>query len=76
VTKFDVTGACVDMMNEPEENDFKHKVRLTAYPTCELGGIVRAYLGPAACLPPQPQFAGTGAPETHRHVTKMIQECN
>jgi len=32
--KFDVAGTCVDMMNEPEENDFKHKVRLTAYPTC------------------------------------------
>ena len=26
--KFDVAGNCVDMMNEPEENDFKHKVRL------------------------------------------------
>jgi len=25
--KFDVAGTCVDMMNEPEENDFKHKVR-------------------------------------------------
>ena len=45
--KFDVSGTCIDMMNEPEENDFKHKVRLTAYPTCELGGIVWAYLGPA-----------------------------
>src|SRR6201995_1962697 len=45
--KFDVTGACIDMMNEPEEHDFKHKSRATAYPTCELGGIVWAYLGPA-----------------------------
>ena len=45
--KFDVDGACVDMMNEPEEYDFKHKVRITAYPTCELGGIVWAYMGPA-----------------------------
>src|SRR5580704_5874768 len=25
--KFDVTGSCVDMMNEPEEYDFKHKVQ-------------------------------------------------
>ena len=41
--KFDVAGTCVDMMNEPEEYDFKHKVRITAYPTCELGGIVWAY---------------------------------
>ena len=31
--KFDVAGTCIDMMNEPEEYDFKHKVRVTAYPT-------------------------------------------
>lgn len=74
--KFDVAGACVDMMNEPEEHDFKHKVRTTAYPTCELGGIVWAYLGPPERLPPLPRFAWTQAPETHRHVTKVIQECN
>jgi phthalate 4,5-dioxygenase len=74
--KFDVSGACIDMMNEPPENDFKHKVRLTAYPTCELGGIVWAYLGPAERMPPVPKFAWTQAPETHRHVTKVIQECN
>src|SRR5262249_32279885 len=74
--KFDVSGACVDMMNEPEEYDFKHKVRMTAYPTCELGGIVWAYLGPAERIPPLPKFAWTQAPEASRHVTKVIEECN
>ncbi len=74
--KFDVAGNCVDMMNEPEEYDFKHKVRMTAYPTCELGGIVWAYLGPAEKMPPVPKFAWTQAPEAHRHVTKVIEECN
>jgi phthalate 4,5-dioxygenase len=74
--KFDVAGTCVDMMNEPEENDFKHKVRLTAYPTCELGDIVWAYLGPVEHMPPLPKFAWTQSPESHRHVTKVIQECN
>ena len=74
--KFDVTGACVDMMNEPEEYDFKHKVRTTAYPTCELGGIVWAYLGPAEYTPPIPSFAWAHAPEAHRHVTKVVEECN
>jgi phthalate 4,5-dioxygenase len=74
--KFDVDGACVDMMNEPEENDFKHKVQLTAYPTCELGGVVWAYLGPAQHVPPLPEFAWTAASETHLHVTKVIQDCN
>ena len=60
--KFDVTGACVDMMNEPEEYDFKHKVRVTAYPTCELGGIVWTYMGPAEKIPPLPKFAWTRHP--------------
>ncbi|MEA2777384.1 MAG: phthalate 4,5-dioxygenase, partial [Acetobacteraceae bacterium] len=44
--KFDTDGQCLEMMNEPAENDFSHKVRATSYPTCELGGIVWAYLGP------------------------------
>ena len=70
------TGSCTDMMNEPEEYDFKHKVRTTAYPTCELGGIVWAYMGPAEQIPPLPKFAWTQAPEANRHVTKVIEECN
>jgi phthalate 4,5-dioxygenase len=74
--KFDVTGACTDMMNEPEENDFKHKIHTKAYPTVELGGIVWAYMGPAEKMPPAPKFAWTQVPEKRRHVTKVIQECN
>ena len=74
--KFDVAGNCIDMMNEPEEYDFKHKVRITAYPTCELGGVVWAYMGPAEKMPPLPKFAWTLAPEANRHVTKVIEECN
>src|ERR1041384_1218025 len=45
--KFDVAGACIDMPNEPPESNFKNKVRATAYPCIERGGIVWAYLGPA-----------------------------
>ncbi|HYU13384.1 MAG TPA: hypothetical protein VEK82_12465, partial [Stellaceae bacterium] len=52
------------------------KVHLTAYPTCELGGIVWAYLGPAEKMPPLPKFAWTQVPEERRHVTKVIEECN
>lgn len=74
--KFDVEGHCVDMMNEPAENDFKHKIRTQAYPTVEAGGIIWAYMGPPEHRPPEPNFLWTQAPETHRHVTKVIQECN
>ena len=74
--KFDVTGQCTEMMNEPAEHDFSHKLRTTAYPTAELGGVIWAYLGPAERMPPLPKFAWTQAPESHRHVTKVIQDCN
>src|SRR5437667_176684 len=46
--KFDVDGRCVDMLNEPEELSFAHKIRTGAYPTVEAGGIIWAFLGPAA----------------------------
>ena len=74
--KFDVDGSCVDMMNEPEELHFKNKVHATSYPTVEVGGIIWAYMGPPELQPPPPKFAWTQVPETHRHVTKVIQECN
>lgn len=74
--KFDVDGQCIDMMNEPDNYDFRHKVRLSSYPTVELGGIVWAYMGPAGRRPPEPRFAWTQAPEAHRHVNKTWEECN
>src|SRR5229473_5500448 len=35
--KFDVSGGCVDMMNEPEVLGFKAKIRTTSYPVTEVG---------------------------------------
>ena len=74
--KFDTDGQCTEMMNEPAETDFSPKIRATSYPTCELGGIVWAYMGPPGQMPAPPKFAWTQAPESHRHVTKVIEECN
>jgi len=54
--KFDVTGACVDMPNEPSECNFKHKIRQTAYLTREAGGVIWAYLGPQATMPELPRL--------------------
>src|SRR5438874_13189152 len=56
--KFDVDGNCIDMPNEPAESDFKHKIKATAYPTKERGGIVWAYLGPRKTPPPLPDLEG------------------
>jgi phthalate 4,5-dioxygenase len=54
--KFDVTGQCVDMPSEPIESPYKSKVRATAYPCVERGGLIWAYLGPRATPPPLPDL--------------------
>lgn len=74
--KFDVDGNCLDMMNEPPGSDFHTKVKITAYPTLEQGGVVWAYLGAPGRQPPPPNFEWTQAPETHRRVSKNWQVCN
>ena len=74
--KFDVSGQCVNMMNEPEQFDFAHKVLAVSYPVHEVAGVVWAYLGPADKRPPPPLFAWTQVREEHRHVNKTWEECN
>jgi phenylpropionate dioxygenase-like ring-hydroxylating dioxygenase large terminal subunit len=54
--KFDVSGKCVDMPNEPAESNFKDKVRAIAYPTQERNGMVWVYMGPRETLPPLPDI--------------------
>jgi phenylpropionate dioxygenase-like ring-hydroxylating dioxygenase large terminal subunit len=74
--KFDVDGNCVDMPSEPPGSNFKHKVKATAYPCLERGGLVWAYMGPAAQRPAFPEIEWAHLPEAQRHVTRHIQECN
>src|SRR3989475_3950010 len=64
------------MMNERKELTFKNKSRQPSSPTVELGGLIWAYMGPPELEPPLPKFAWTQSPATHRHVSKVIEECN
>src|SRR5499426_2313601 len=52
--KFDVAGSCVDMPNEPAENNFKDKIRTKSYPTMEQGGVIWTYMGPPEKRPESP----------------------
>jgi phenylpropionate dioxygenase-like ring-hydroxylating dioxygenase large terminal subunit len=61
-------------MNEPRK--FNDRVKITAYPTLEMGGVIWAYMGPADKKPAPPAFELTQVPETHRYMTKVWQECN
>jgi phthalate 4,5-dioxygenase oxygenase subunit len=74
--KFDVTGACVDMPNEPPDLRFESKVRLTAYPAVDQAGIIWTYMGPPDKQPPVPDMEWMRVPDTHRFVSKTREECN
>jgi phenylpropionate dioxygenase-like ring-hydroxylating dioxygenase large terminal subunit len=72
--KFDVTGKCVDMPLEPPESDYKDKVRATAYPTREQGGIVWAYMGERTTPPPLPDLEAINLGNVKS--TLAMRECN
>jgi phthalate 4,5-dioxygenase oxygenase subunit len=74
--KFDASGQCIDMPNEPAESDFKTKVQAGAYPTVEKAGIIWTYMGPAAKRPPEPNLEWMRAPEGYCYVSKSYQNCN
>jgi phthalate 4,5-dioxygenase oxygenase subunit len=74
--KVDADGNCVDMPNEPEESNFKTKVKTIAYPTYEKAGIVWTYMGPDLEVPPVPDFEWMRASETHRLVSKSFEAAN
>jgi phthalate 4,5-dioxygenase len=73
--KFDVAGQCIDMPTEASNGSYKSKIRLTAYSTIELGGVVWAYLGPGS-PPALPKFEWTQLPPERLQVSRVWQECN
>ena len=74
--KYDVTGQCVDMPNEPEHSAFARKVRLKSYPLAERGGVLWTYMGPPASQPPLPEYEFATVAAAHSFVSKRQQECN
>ena len=74
--KYDVTGQCVDMPNEPEQSAFAKKVRLKSYPLVQRGSVLWTYMGPPASQPPLPEYEFATVPASHSFVSKRVQECN
>ena len=73
--KFGLDGRCLETPGEPNPN-FKNKIAVAAYPAREQGGIVWTYMGPRDHEPELPQLEWTLVPESHRFVTKRLQESN
>ncbi len=74
--KFDVEGNCMEIPSDPDKEDFRKSIKLTAYPLIKVGDILWTHMGDAANRPPEPawEFA-TVAPE-QTVSTKRLQECN
>jgi nitrite reductase/ring-hydroxylating ferredoxin subunit len=75
--KFDTSGACVDMPSEPTESDFKDRLRVKAYPTAEIGGMIWVYMGPPELQPTHPpEMPFTLVPQGERRGLKFLVEAN
>jgi phthalate 4,5-dioxygenase len=74
--KFDVSGACIDMPNEPAESDFRTKVKATAYPTRERNGIIWAYMGPRSVPPPLPDLEANMLGADNLVISIIHRPCN
>ena len=74
--KFNTKGDCVDMPSEPAESNFKDKVKIKAYPAEDWGGYIWAYMGPAESMPELPEVGWAMVPESHRKVSRRLQENN
>jgi phthalate 4,5-dioxygenase oxygenase subunit len=74
--KYDVKGQCVEIPSEPDESRFCEKVKLKSYPCVELGGVIWTYMGPPEHQPPLPEFEWALVPDSHRYLSKRVQENN
>jgi nitrite reductase/ring-hydroxylating ferredoxin subunit len=75
--KFDVDGNCIDMPNEPPESDFRSKVKATAYPGREWGGVIWCFMGDRDQMPGLPHHEWCLVPPDQRRVQwKAVRECN
>src|SRR6266436_2903367 len=74
--KYSCEGHCVDMPSEPEESDFKSKIRATAYPCVERNDIIWTYMGPRQTPPPLPDIEPNMLPRGEYAVQKVLRECN
>jgi phthalate 4,5-dioxygenase oxygenase subunit len=74
--KYDVNGQCTEVPSEPAESGFCARIKLTAYPTAERGGVIWIHMGPRDSTPPVPEFEWATVPDNQRYVCKRFQESN
>jgi phthalate 4,5-dioxygenase len=73
---FDADGNCLATPNEPDHAEMRRKIRLTAYPTREAGGMVWAFMGPRERMPELPGLEWAQVPPDHVHLSRWLQRTN
>ena len=74
--KFDRSGACVDVPSAKDNPQVMARMKITAYPCIERGGLVWAYMGPADKQPAPPELEWCTLPDSHVYVSKRLQQSN
>jgi phthalate 4,5-dioxygenase oxygenase subunit len=72
---FDAKGRCLDQPAEPVDSRLKERIKHTAYPVTERGGLIFAYLG-AGAPPLLPNYEFLNAKPEHRYLQQTLMECN
>lgn len=73
--KFDRSGRCVDLPNDPSQGPMRDRIRVTAYPCEERHGIIWAWLGTGS-PPPLPNYEWGLVSPSQRFVSRRVLECN
>jgi phenylpropionate dioxygenase-like ring-hydroxylating dioxygenase large terminal subunit len=73
---YDVDGTLIRAGSEPLDGPLCQRVVQGAYPTHEHNGIIFAYLGPPARIPPFPVYDTELVPDTKRRTFSLTTPCN
>lgn len=74
--KMDVEGNVLEMASEPAASGMAEKVKHTAYPVQEWGGMVWAYMGPKDTMPAFEPPAWAPTADTRVSIAKVLLPCN
>jgi len=72
---YDMNGQCTEMPCEPADNQLCKDVKIAAYRTQEMGGLIFAYMGPEPA-PLLPNYDLLVRDDLDRHLSSAREHCN
>src|SRR5262249_19554427 len=82
--KFGITGECLELPTEPDNERLRRGMRARAYPCVERNGIIWTFMGrdnsragdAHAAYPPLPEIEWNLAPADHSVLWRSLRACN